>query len=292
MTTTTARNALMNPAFRLWDYGESLDLAALPAVPYAATRWKVAGGTAAGTIAKGTTPTGSTTDKWVRGVDALTATITTAGTCSVTQTIENGVRIARGLHTLSVVAFGPAGGSFTVEAAGVRGVLKTTGGVNPDVLHLDVFTGDIVGPDLPVTIFKDPGLAGTYQVVFVQLLTGIEKPARGPFHIPTITEERARCARYCVPVTSGELVHGNASSAFLAPRFDMRVAPSFIAHTTVFDAIQIRSGAAGQITSANISTSNVSTTGARVSVQGTATGFTATEMMMTTPRLGVFHADF
>lgn len=292
MSTTQNRNALMNPAFRLWDYGTTADLAALPAVPYLANRWKLARTTAAGTVAKGTTPSGSTTDKWVRGVDCLSVAITTAGTMSVTQTIENGVRLARGLHTLSVVAFGPAGGSFTVECAGVRGVLNTTGGDNPNVLHLDVFSGDIVGPDMPVTIFKDPTLAGTYQVVFAQMLMGVEKPTRGPFHLPTIPEERARCARYCVPVTAGELIHGGSSSGMMAPRFDMRIAPSFIQQTTTLDAIQIRAGTAGQITSANASISNASTTGVRLSVQGTTTNFTATEMMLTTPQFGVFHADY
>lgn len=292
MTTTHNRNALMNGAFQLWDYADSVDLAALPSVPYAATRWKIGGGTATGTVAKGTTPTGSTTDKWVRGVTCMNVNVTAPGTMNVTQTVENGVRYARGLHMLSVVAFGPAGGSFTVECAGVRGVLNTKGGVNPDVLHLEVYTGDITTTDMPVTVFKDPGAAGLYQIALVQLVMGLNAPERGPLVVPSVREERLRVSRYCYPITSGELVHGGSTSGMMAPRFDMRVAPSFIQHVTTMDAIQIRSGAAGQITSANASISNVSTTGARLAVQGTTTGFTATEMMLTTPRLGVFHADY
>lgn len=285
-----------NPGFRLWDYGTTFDLAALPANGYVANRWKVVNTGYTGTVSKGTTPTTTSIPKWLRGVDCIDINITGVGSkLALRQVIEDAQTYARSTAFVSVVVMGPTGALFYVGAHGLynRQAIHT-----PDVpINFDVPIGlpDLPTPTMDFEPFESPDLVGLYKVAYVQLRMGVENASNPDgYELPTLAESRRRCARYTAPLLgSFEVVATDTTRVVGVRTFrePMRVAPTLVQPAASASLVTL-GGAVVLNAAPTISVLNASVNGARIVIEGY-TGLTVdARYMVTAASLGTLHADY
>lgn len=291
-------NALYNSRFRFWDYGTALNLESLPSIPYAATRWKVtATGGIRGTITKGSGPSGIEIPKWLRGQNTLQVNLSgipAGANVTVQQHIEDADQYGQTFAVLSTVHSGSAGAVIYV---GVGGQLKpvTMQGVGVPVVTTHAFLmGDFATPSLPVTVFSNPKTGGTYHVHYAQLALGLDRPTHSGFTIRPEQEDRLACNRYAYPITAG--VSGPATTTRLVLplhfREAMRVMPTLTGITSSMTIVDIATGTGTVVPSPDLLAANLTPTGGRLIVTGLSGLPAASTQIVTSPVVGLMHADF
>jgi hypothetical protein len=249
---TAFRNVLLNPKFDLVDYGAG----PFNATGYCATRWKLerTGTANAVTAAPGTTASNAGIAKWLRSRACLDVVVTAADyntatdTATIRQRVEDGDRHGRAVARLTVVAFGPAGGSFKIGFAGRRRTLSTLGdsGAGTPLPAFQVVEELVPDPStsyLTAEIFSAPAdLDATYKIAFVQLEyrhhARVEPEA---YELRSPAVERLLCARYVWPIPRWTPCQSTSSSQVVVPvvvPVEMTATPSIVAGVSSVDFVQ------------------------------------------------------
>lgn len=291
------RNALDNPAFRFWDYTSvAVNLDSLPANGYLANRWKLSHTGWSGNVSKGTTPSVASIPKWLRGRDSFAFSLTGAGTAlSMKQTVEDAQTYARSFAVLTVYAFGPDGGSFEI---GVAGQFKRVGTKGPDVVvrhDFPVMLQDLALTTMEVEAFRNPSGTGTYRVVFAHLTMGEISGKSGPLLYPQVDADRKRCDRYAQSVGQGITARATSATRMVAGVHlseSMRAGASLLGAATSVNTARLADNASATTASASLTYASGGARGGRLVMDGF-TGLTVGESyQITTPSVGVLHADY
>lgn len=296
MPTSDRQNALDNAGFRIFDFGTTADLAALPTHGYLATRWKMLSTGYAGTATKGTTPTTTTIPKWLRGRDALTLNVTTLGsTLRVRQTLEDGQSYGRSMVVLSLAVFGPDGATFLAGVDGKYTPVRTKGATTAVIVDIPITLGDIATLTMPVDVFLNPSMVGTYQIAWAQLRLGALDGGAGGYVLPSIQDDLLRCTRYARPIGASLVARATSATRLIAPLWlpnPMVKLPTFRNPAASVSAVTASSGAAVTAATATMTFASGTASGGRVVIDGF-TGLTIGDTyLVSTTQLGVLDADY
>lgn len=297
---TMLHNILLNPAFMLWDYGTAAEIAGLPSHGYLANRWKITRlGAATGTITRGATPNTTGVSKWMRNTATLRATVDTVspeGSVRVAQTIEEAVRWHRGLAVATIIAAGPEGATFDVALGSeVIGTVVTRGSGVYTMASFAAVMGDTTAASgiTDFTVFTNPSTTGVYDVAFVQLRLGAAIPGPDQLEVRTVAQERQLCARYARRVGAGLSGPSTASRiAFpVSHPVEMMKGPTWIPAGGQVATVNVDTGATASMDNPSWSSTYASTSGARLITTGWS-GLSVGTLMVTTPVIGLLHADY
>lgn len=299
MTLVSRHNAVMNAGFDLWDYAESAQISGLPSHGYLANRWKATKlGVSEGLISRKLSPNTTAVAKWMRNRNLMSIDVTgvsVEGTVSVTQTVEDAVLWQRGLSVVTIVASGPDGATFDAIIGGESVQVRTRGIGTFVTKHFPVMLTDTTSGagTSTITCFTNPSAVGEYQVAFIQVRYGASSPFPGGLEVRTAAQERALCARYARRVGAGVFGPSSATRVVfpVSHPVEMRVGPSFIPAAGSVAVVNVDSGAAGSNTAPVWSSTHQSTGGIRLICTGW-TGLSVGTQMITTPVVGLLHADY
>lgn len=294
-------NALINPGFRFWDYGEG----PFTVSGYTASRWKMAlTGAPTVSVARGTTSSSSNLPKWLRGRDHLAITVSAfnpaADTITITQRQEYGDMFGEQNTILSGIAFGPAGEHFYVSVEGHDFKVETQGvdGDGIDIPTHFAFPCVITDPAtayVSVECFSRPSATGDYKLAFVQLEYSEYASDPSPFEIRNYAVERQLLNRYVFPVPVGQPGIASTTSNFaMAIPFpvEMRTTPTFSLLKTNVNAILLSTAAAVNTAAAGSATA-IHAEGARLVITGFGGLLTAGSVYyLGTEGVGIFTADY
>lgn len=289
------RNVLDNPGFRFSTLGASASLASLPAHGYVCDRWKVANTGYTGTVSRGTTPTDTAIPKWLRGVSALTLAITGVGTeLVVRQTIEEAQPYARSKAVVSLIAFGPDGGSLEVGIGGRYQRVKTLGLVIPTVVDCPLDVPDAALTTLDVEV-RNPSGTGTYYLAFMQATIGENTGRAGSYELPTSWVDRASCDRYVRPIGRGLVCEAESATRLvgllpLSPA--MRTTPTLQSPAGSVSAAAAGNNATVSAATATLTLTTQGADGARVIIDGFSGLTVGGRYVVTTTQIGVLLADY
>lgn len=221
-------NICHNPRFTIWPWGTSGFTGVASDVSYGrcAARWKLqttAGGTDAVSASKGTNSEDTGYDKWLRGESNLTLDITSLSannTMKVRQRIEGWEDFGQNIIAMTVIASGPAGGSFYAGVGSTYEKIKTLGdddGVPILVTKTATFAfDDPVYHYMNITPFESPSTPGTYRLHHVQCEVFLADSISG-IELRSDTEEWDLIKRYITPITQGMIATGASSSQLRVP---------------------------------------------------------------------------
>ncbi|WP_413456003.1 hypothetical protein ACLQ8T_05845 [Glutamicibacter sp. FR1] len=291
-------NALYNAGFRFWDYGTSMDIGALPTIPYVANRWKISKtGIVAGTVSKGAGPSGIEIPKWLRSKPALKLDIISMDpgvNVAVTQYVEESERYGQAFAILSTVHTGPAGATIYVGIGDdLRPVQLKGESVQVTTTH-SIMIPDLATSTVPVQVFSKPSVIGVYTVNYAQLSLGFDRPRNDGFTIRPEVEDRLLCDRYAYRVTAGTSGPATSTRVSIPIRFTttMRAIPTITAIASTLSIVDIVTGAITSVNSPALSAATISVNGARLALTN-ATGLpSSSTQMITTESVAVFHADY
>lgn len=286
-------NHLINPDFGITDLGT----AARTTSGYVVPRWKLElTGSPGVSAAPGTLPADIGQPKWLRGKPCLNLDVTTlagADRVQVTQRIEGGERFSRQPAHVTVVAYGPDGGTLRFGVGGAYRTLTTRGATTR---IMATFTESIEDPSTEYLIAEiEAKSTGLFKVGFVQVawpdsLAHPPSPELRPRHV-----ERLLLARYVYPLRRGLYAATGGTQQFLPVNFPvpMRAAPTLAVAASGIDVAELRSGTATTISPATVTVLDATTGGCRVRLTGThSVALAATDGYLLTDYAAVLTADY
>lgn len=292
-------NALHNPGFDFWDYGNG----PFTAAGYTASRWKMAlTGTPTVSVAPVANSSSISIPKWIRGRNMLQINLSSYNpstqNVSIFQNIERGERLSYSTAIFSGIAYGPAGQHFYVSINGKYQRVDTKGddGGVPIGTHF-TFTESVyvqATEYITVEVFSRPSATGVYSIAFAQVEFHDADTYPSAFELRNPSIERTLLNRYVYPVTRGHFGFGDGATSFLSSinfPVPMRTTPTFTALLTASCVINnLSSGATVSAATPTYTIGTANTTGCRMKIDG----FTATTAIpyMLNSSIGVMTADY
>ncbi|MDQ0679093.1 hypothetical protein QFZ30_002475 [Arthrobacter pascens] len=287
-------NHLINPDFFFTDFGT----AARSTTGYVVPRWKLElGGAAAATGQPTTLPADIGQDKWLRGKSGLTLNVTTLGagnSAKLTQRIEGGDRFSRQPARVTVVLYGPDGGTLRYGIGATSRIVTTLGSTTAVTATYAETVDDPSTEYLEVTL--EPLTLGAFQIAFIQVDWPDDLAAPPSLELRGRQVERLLLNRYVHTVRVGTPVVLGSATQNMAVTFPatMRAVPVIATSATSVTLKEISTGNSLTVAAPTYALFDASVTGCRIRISGapaaqppaTSAGYVTTESLV------VLNADY
>ncbi len=265
-------NHLINPDFFFTDFGT----APRATTGYVVPRWKLDLTGAPGVSAfPAALPADISQDKWLRGKSGLTldvASIDVGQRVRLTQRIEGGDRFSRQSAHMTLVAYGPDGGSIKYGIGSTSRTMQTA--LSPAGNPKATTASYIENIDDPATeyleVFIEPLQPGTYQIAFVQIDWPDDVAVLPSLELRPRQIERTLLNRYSYVVPVGAAASlGSALQTVLVPLpVPMRINPKVVARPGAITVRESLTGDPVTVPSPSYALTDTKPGGCRVRITG------------------------